>query len=591
MNMRWSLDALYTSFESKGFIGDIKKCDDIISKINEWTETNLNNIESPVSKIEKYLSMVIELSSVIDKILSYSNLTLSVDAKNQTALKFIEKFEEKVTELTSSDVTFKMWLGSLTNIDEVILSSKLLIEHDFYLKEIVQKNKYLLKENEETIISKLRNTGSGAWSKLQEYLTSTILVDIVVGAEGEVRRLPLSVVRNMAYESDSALRIAAYKAELKAYNKIEESSAACLNGIKGETITICKLKGYKSPLDQVLINSRMDEITLNAMITAMKDSLPAFRKYFRKKAQLLGHTGNLPFYDLFAPIGEIEMNYTYEEAKKFIIKNFRSFSDKLANFAENAFNDNWIDAEPREGKRGGAFCASIHSINQSRILTNFTGSYNDISTLAHELGHGYHNLCLNTESPLNTNTPMPLAETASIFCETIIANAAINSSSKEQALVILENDIMGSAQVIVDILSRFLFESEVIKKREEGSLSVKELNEIMINSQKQTYGDGLNENFLHPSMWVCKPHYYSTDNNFYNFPYAFGQLFGKGLFSEYLKRGNEFVKEYDQMLSVTGKKTIVEVAAMMKVDVHSVDFWRSSLRLIEKDIEKFISLC
>jgi pepF/M3 family oligoendopeptidase len=589
MNMRWNLNALYTSFESKEFINDIKKCDDTIFQINRWTLTNLRDLENPVQKIEEYLSMAIDFSSIIDKILSYSYLVLSVEAKNVTALKYIEKFEEKLTELTSSDVNFQMWLGSLKNIDEVILSSELLKEHNFYLKEIVQKNKYLLKDNEETIISKLRNTGSSAWSKLQEYLTSTLTVEIVI--DGEEKHLPLPVVRNMAYESSSSLRKIAYEAELNAYNKIQESSAACLNGIKGETITLCRIRGYKSPLDQVLLNSRMDESTLNAMITAMKESLPIFRKYFRKKAELLGHTDSLPFYDLFAPIGEMKMHYTYEEAKEFIVKNFRCFSNKLANFAENAFNNDWIDAEPRKGKRGGAFCSNIHSIKQSRILSNFTGSYNDVSTLAHELGHGYHNLCTNNETLLNINTPMPLAETASIFCETIIANAAINSSSKEQALVILENDIMSSAQVIVDILSRFLFESEVFEKREEGSLSVEELKTIMINAQKQTYGEGLNENFMHPLMWVCKPHYYSADANFYNFPYAFGQLFGKGLFSEYLKRGNEFVNEYDNMLSVTGKRTIAEVAAMMKIDVHSIDFWRSSLKLIEKDIEKFISLC
>lgn len=588
MEMRWSLDALYTSFESEEFKSDIKKCDTLILEINEWASNNLSTLDCAKQKIEEYMTKGTEFYNLIEKIMSFSELTISVDAKNGVALRIIEQFEEKLTGLTKADVTFQKWLGSIENLDEIIETSKLLKEHRFYLKELVLKNKYLLGENEEVIMAKLSNTGSGAWSKLQEYLTSTLLVDIVI--DGKEKHLPLPVVRNMAYEKDANLRKTAYDAELKAYEKIQDSSAACLNGIKGEAITMCNIRGYASPLEQILMNSRMDEETLNAMISAMKESLPTFRKYFRKKAELLGHKNSLPFYDLFAPVGEVDMEYTYEEAKNFIALNFATFSDKLSKFAENAFDSKWIDAKPREGKRGGAFCAGIHSIKQSRILSNFTGSFSDVSTLAHELGHGYHNSCLYNETNFNIHVPMPLAETASIFCETIIAHAALKTATPKQAFAILENDIQGSAQVIVDILSRYIFESEVFEKRKSGSMSASELKDIMISAQKQTYGDGLDEEYLHPSMWVCKPHYYFANANFYNFPYAFGQLFGKGLFAEFLKRGDEFVKEYDTLLSVTGKNSIAEVAAMMNIDVHSIDFWRSSLKLIESDIEKFISL-
>lgn len=586
--MRWNLDALYTSFECEEFKSDIKKCEALILEINEWASANLTSLECAKQKIEEYMTKGTEFNNIIEKIMSFSELTCSVDAKNGVALRVIEQFEEKLTGLTKANVTFQKWLGNIQNLDEIIASSKFLKEHRFYLKELVLKNRYLLSENEEVIMAKLSNTGSGAWSKLQEYLTSTLLVDILIN--GEEKHLPLPVVRNMAYEKDAALRKTAYEAELKAYEKIQDSSAACLNGIKGEAITICNIRGYASPLEQILINSRMDEETLNAMISAMKESLPTFRKYFRKKAELLGHKDSLPFYDLFAPVGEVDMEYTYEEAKNFVVLNFATFSDKLSQFAKNAFDSNWVDAEPREGKRGGAFCAGIHSMQQSRILSNFTGSFSDVSTLAHELGHGYHNSCLYTETNFNINVPMPLAETASIFCETIISHAALKTATPQQAFTILENDIQSSSQVIVDILSRYIFESEVFEKRKSGSMSASELNDIMLSAQKQTYGDGLDEKYLHPCMWVCKPHYYYADANFYNFPYAFGQLFGKGLFAEFLKRGDEFVKEYDMLLSVTGKNSISEVAAMMNIDVHSIDFWRSSLKLIESDIEKFISL-
>lgn len=476
----------------------------------------------------------------------------------------------------------------MENIDELIESSPILKEHQFYLKNIISNTKYLLSEEEEILISKMSQTGARAWAKLQELLTSTLLVDITI--DGEEKQLPLPVVRNMAYSSDPTTRKIAYEAELKSYKKIEESSAAALNGIKGEAITISKKRGFKSPLEASVISSRMNMETLEAMITAMKESLPAFHKYYRKKGELLGHTNGLPFYDLFAPIASVDMEFTYEEAQRYIVENFNTFSKGLGDFAQKAFDQKWIDAEPREGKRGGAFCYNLHPIKESRIMANFNGSFSNMTTLAHELGHGYHGHCLKNASILNSRYPMPLAETASIFAETIVVNGALKSATGEEAFAILENSISDAGQVIVDIYSRFLFEAEVFRRREDSSLSVKEIKAIMIDAQKQAYGDGLDHNALHDCMWINKPHYYSADRHFYNFPYAFGLLFTKGLYSEYLKRGEAFVKEYDNLLVATGKNNIVDVGKVMDIDVTSVDFWRSSLDLIKKDIEKFIEL-
>lgn len=588
MDMRWSLDELYTSFESEKFKNDIKMCDNLIEDIVKWTELNLKSTNNAVLKIEGYINRQIELHNLFERLMSYATLTSSVDAKNEKALEVIDKLLAKITKLTKPSVMFQRWLNSIENLDEIISSSNLLKEHNFYIKETLQKAKYLLSEEEEILIAKMSNTGSKAWTKLQNILTSTLLVDINI--EGEEKQLPLPVVRNMAYDKDPDVRKTAYEAELKAYKKIEESSAACLNGIKGEVLTICEMRGYSSPLEMTLIDSRMDKETLDAMLSAMKESLPAFRKYYKRKAQLLGYDNGLPFYELFAPMGEVDMKFTYDEARDYIVKNFRSFSDKLAVFADTAFKNRWIDAEPREGKRGGAFCSNLHPIKQSRILTNFTGSFSDVITLAHELGHGYHGNCLKDESILNSDYPMPLAETASIFCETIVKNAALKEATEKEAFGILEQSISDAGQVIVDIYSRFLFESNLFEKRKDHALSVRELKELMLDAQKEAYGDGLDENYLHPYMWVCKPHYYEASYNFYNFPYAFGLLFAKGLYAEYLKRGEAFVEEYDKLLSATGQNNVVDVAKMMGIDIKSIDFWRSSLKLIIEDIEKFIEL-
>jgi pepF/M3 family oligoendopeptidase len=588
MKLRWNLDSLYTSFDSEEFEKDLAQCMNMIKTIASWTENNLKDITSAKDKLENYISMITDFDLKYGRLMSFANLSLSVDAKNEQALQVIERLQKAHTDLTKPQVNFRGWLGSLGNLEEIISSSQLLKEHKFYISEIVERNRYTLSEKEEIIIAKMANTGADSWSKLQQKLSSTLLVDIHI--KGEDKKLPLPVVRNMAYDEDGAVRKTAFEAELMAYNKIAESSAAALNGIKGEVLTVSKLRGYKSPLEQTVLNSRMDEKTLNAMLTAMKESLPAFQKYFRKKGEILGYNNGLPFYDLFAPLGSVNKSYTYEEAREFIVNNFRTFSSKLADFADKAFENQWIDAEPRDGKRGGAFCSNLRSIKESRILTNFTGSLGNVFTLAHELGHGYHGECLKEETILNTRYPMPIAETASIFCETIVTNAALKSASEEEAFGILESSISHSGQVIVDILSRFLFESEVFRRREDHSLSVNELKDIMMNAQKETYGSGLDHNVLHPYMWVNKPHYYYPSTNFYNFPYAFGLLFALGLYSEYLKTGEAFVKKYDELLAATGKNKIAEITAMAGIDITTPDFWRSSLKLVEGDIDKFIEL-
>ncbi len=588
MNMEWSLKALYDSFDDESYLSDFDKCDKLIDQINNFSETKLNNFDECETKIETIISYLINYYETYSLLRTFTFLSLSTDVRNETAAKLLEKLNKKNTNLTKAMVRIQKWLASLDNLKEIIDKNTFIQKHSFFLKELIQKNKYLLSEEDELIISKMKNTGSRSWTKLQQDLTSTLMVKI--NLKNEDKKLPLPVVRNMAHDKDLRIREKAYHAELKAYKKIEEPMAASLNGIKGEVITTTKLRGYNSPLEKTLIDSRIDNETLETMINAIKESLPLFNKYYLHKAKLLGYDKGLPFYDLFAPVSNSNFSFTYTDARDFIVDNFRSFSPRLADYAANAFEKRWIDAKPREGKRGGAFCSNIHPIGESRILTNFTGSYSDVSTLAHELGHGYHGLCLKDETILNSDYPMPLAETASILCQTIVDSAAIEEAKSNSALAILENSISDAGQVIVDIYSRYLFETKLFEMREESSLSVNELKEIMLWAQKESYGNGIDKDFLHPYMWLCKPHYYEAGLNFYNFPYAFGLLFAKGLYARYQKEGTKFVKEYDNILRATGKMKITDVCSLAGIDINSIDFWRKSLAIIAEDISKLIKL-
>lgn len=588
MSLNWSLKELYPSFESQEFKIDMDKLTNKINEVNEWANEIVKDNNDILVKLEEYIKRYSKLTELISKIGAFIELSISVNTKDTEALRYSDIFEKKLTHMVEASTKVERYISTIDNIEHIIEKSELLKAHEYVLKSIVEQSKYLLSDKEESIIANMKNTGSNAWSKLKDNLISSLMVEIK--ENDEVKEYPLTVVLNMAEDKSEEVRKRAYEAEIASYKKVEEGVAAALNGIKGEVLTVCDFRGYKSPLEKTLLDSRMDEESLNAMLDAMKESLPVFRKYLRRKAEMLGHKNGLPFYDLYAPISNADMKFTYDEGAKFVVKNFRTFSDNLGDFAQKAIDNNWIDVEPREGKVGGAFCAGLHFIGESRILLNYGGSFGDVVTMAHELGHGFHGECLKNEAILNSEYPMPIAETASTFCETIIKKAAIKEANKDEALAILEAEICDCTQVIVDIYSRFLFEKSVFEARKESALTVSQIKELMLEAQREAYGDGLDQEYLHPYMWAWKPHYYDADYNYYNFPYAFGLLFAKGLYAEYLKKGEGFTSEYERLLSITGKNKIADITKEVGIDIHNKEFWRNSLKTIEEDIEKFIEL-
>ena len=587
--MYWDLNDLYESFTCEKFKNDYENLEKEISKINNFATENFSNSDDSVRKIEQYITLINDFTKYIN-LAFYTRLILSVDCLNETAMKIMDNLEVQFAELERPAVMFKRFLSQVEDLESKIESSELLKEHKFFITNNKKESTYMLSEQEEIVIARLQNTGSRSFTKLQQQLTSTLLVEMTV--DGEEKMLPLPLVRSFASSKDAEKRKAAYFAELESYKKIDKSVAFALNSIKGEVITLCKMRKYDNALDMTLQDSHMDRETLDALLGAMKDYLPSFRKYLKAKAKFLGHENGLPFYDLLAPVGTLNQTFTYEEAQEYIVKNFASFSTELAELTSKAFRDNWLDVKIREGKSGGAFCSNLHNIKQSRIMSNFNDDLDSVMTLAHELGHAYHGYCLREETSINSKYSMPIAETASTFCETILSKAILNDPNVDSNTkkVILENELQGATQIIVDIYSRFLFEDAVFKKRETGSLSVEELNSMMLEAQLEAYGDGLDPNVMHPYMWLCKGHYYSATRNYYNFPYAFGQLFAKGLYSIYLEKGDSFVELYKNMLQATGKNNLKDIASLAQIDITKKEFWASSLKLVEEEIEELLKL-
>ncbi len=579
----WDLNKLYSSYESKEFQEDLLKVDNLINKFNEFKSLLSEKKEGNVL-LTDFLLLSSELTTLFDKLFSFISLNYATNTTDQNSAKYNVVLSQKITELAEVETLFSKYVSTIENLDELISSSDFLTEHEFYLKEIVQRDKYNLDEKTEALLSKLRQSSSSLWGRLQGVLTSTLEVEY----NGEILTLP--EVIGKSEDKDPSVRKNAYEAELKAYDKIDKAIAFAMNGIKGEVNTLTEVRGYKSALDKALVDSRMSENSLHAMIDSMKEYLPVFRKYLKRKGELLGHTNGLPWYDLYAPVGKSSKEFSIKDAQKFIVKNFATFSPNLENLAKRAFDENWVDYLPYKGKVGGAFCNNIHAINESRVLTNFNGSFGDVVTLSHELGHAYHGDRIFSESNLNSNYTMPVAETASIFCETIVLKAALKDAVKEEQIYLLESSLQGSTAVVVDILSRFIFEASVFDQQKTNYLDENKLKELMLVAQTEAYGDGLDPNFLHPYMWLWKPHYYSGGLSFYNWPYAFGLLFAKGLYGIYQQEGSKFADKYDDLLRATGKMSVEDVAKLANIDITNQDFWRTSLEVIKEDIELFLEV-
>ncbi|HNR02586.1 MAG TPA: M3 family oligoendopeptidase [Anaerolineaceae bacterium] len=591
---RWDLTNVYPSLSSKEYSADFEKLNTLLMEmeilIKEKTAkvTGANEAAGlALDFVERYNAVLL----VAGTLRSYIESFVSTDSYNKEALRKESEFDQVAMKISQLETQLLAWIGKVADrLPEMFKAAPALEAHRYFLEESARQSRYLMSEPEEMLAAELSLSGSTAWSKLQGMLTSQASAEVEV--DGEIKKLPSPALINLRSHPDGETRKRGYDAENELWTSLKVPLAAALNGIKGEVNVLNRRRGREDAVHSAIDAAHIDRQSLEAMLGAMHDSFPMFRRYFKAKAKYLGKE-KLPWWDLFAPVGEIKSDYTFEEAKEVILTNFGRFAPELEGFAGNAFKHHWIDTEQRDGKRGGAFCMDVPGVGESRILCNFDGSFDQVSTMAHELGHGFHNDCAVKagKTEIQKFTPMTLAETASIMCETIVTSALMKEvTNPQQELAILESQLNGDSQVIVDIYSRYLFEKEVFEKRETAELNADEICEIMENAQKATYGDGLDERYLQKWMWTWKPHYFYAGLSFYNFPYAFGLLFATGLYAIYQQRGASFVPDYINLLASTGEAPAADLAARFGIDIRTRKFWEDSLKVCEKRVERYCEL-
>ena len=581
MNEVWNLNVIYAGFEDPQYEKDLtllkEKAAAYAAATGCLAETE------PLEGLRSCITLEEEVTRLANKLAEYAMLRQSADARDAQAGSQIGRIMAVISGLAAPQAAFKDWASKLPNLMELVCADELLKEYTFLFENLSKSSRYLLSGQAEAVMAKMQLSGCNAWSDLHGYITSTVPVTY----RGQT--INLSAVRNLAYDPDPQVRKDAYEAEIACYDRIKDAAAFALNSIKLETLSDCELRGYASPLARTLEHSNMEAATLEAMLGAMDEYSPKFWQYLKAKGKALGHENGLPWYDLFAPMGKSSTKFTTQQSRDFLVEQFEGFNPDEAKMIADAFDQEWIDFFPREGKAGGAFCAGVEAIGQSRILTNFDGAFGDVVTLAHELGHAWHNECIKDHRVLNHDYSMPLAETASTFNECVVMASAIKKAADDQEkLALIESQLQDATQIICDIYSRFRFEKSVFEKRPEEFMHADTLCGLILDAQKASYGDGLDPETLHPYMWVCKGHYYGP--TFYNFPYAFGGLFARGLYAQYEKEGQSFIPKYTKLLHTTPVATAENVAKVADIDLTDKDFWRGALQTIADQIDLFCEL-
>jgi len=582
----WDLTPFFPGLDSREFLGLNEEVASEVGRLQRrFDELGVRGgdpialDDAVVATADEVVESFNRLLSNMRRIGSYLYGHTSTDARNGDAAGALSRYQASVAPFATLDGRFDAWLARL-DLAELTTRSTVAADHAYALQRGADAAKHQMTEEQEDLAAELSLTGGRAWAKLHGDLTARLTATV----DGEV--LPMSMVRGLATDPDPARREAAFHAELEAWETVTVPLSTALNAFKGEANVLNRRRGWTDSLDPALENNGVSREILAAMQGAVVESLPHWHRYLRAKARLMGHDGGLPWWDLIAPVGTPK-RFAWPEATAAIRSAFSGYSGRLAGLVDRAVDEAWIDAEPRGGKVGGAYCMSVTD-GVSRVLCNFDGSFDSVQTLAHELGHAYHNVNLGERTPMQRSTPMALAETASIFCETIMVQAGLAATTDDAdgRLALLDGDLSGACQVVVDIHSRFLFERALSAEREQGVVSVDRLRELMLDAQAEAYGDGVDPQWRHPDMWAVKGHYFTA---YYNWPYTFGLLFGIGLYAEFQRDPDHFRAGYDDLLSATGLGDAATLAARFGIDVADRSFWAASLQVLVDRIDEFES--
>lgn len=585
--MKWDLDAIYSGGAgSEQFAKELAGMEEGIAELNRLLAgeeaSSLAGVKRMTALSQEVLLSLRQSQSFIECLIAQNVRDLEAIGLNDRVKTISAKFFAAMTRYDNMlrDIGDAVWND--------MLSDEQLAEIAFNLNERRELAKLKLAPELEALAGDLAIDGYHGWGELYNLIVAGAKFR-APGAEGEEKLLSAGQMANRLSDSDRSVRQAAFAEWERVWGAVAELSADTLNRIAGFRLKLYENRGWSSVLQEPLQINRMSEATLNAMWDAIEEGKQALLPYLERKAKLLG-VRKLDWHDVDAPIGSATRTVSYDEGAKFIAEQFRAFDPAMADFAEMAFRDGWIEAEDRDGKRPGGFCTSFPKSGQTRIFMTYSGTASNISTLAHELGHAYHQHVMNDLPGMAQEYAMNVAETASTFAEMIVSDRAMNTAKEDdEKLGLLEDKIQRSVAFFMNIHARLLFETRFYERRKQGLVTVDELNGLMEAAQREAFKDALGE--VHPHFWASKMHFYLTEVPFYNFPYTFGYLFSAGLYARALQEGPSFAPKYVALLRDTGRLSVEQLAEKhLGVNLEEQTFWRDAVSLTAEDVRLFLEM-
>lgn len=582
----WDLEVFFKGgSESPEFASHLQSAQEAISSfkkdVGNWNPGN------QVSEGSRLASLVEMFDGAARKVRQAGAFVSCLQAQD-TEDKKAGQLRAAVTELSASlqtalTVFDQKLAGFSTDVWDGLVQSGLLNELRFVLTERRERAAERLSEQEESAINALSVDGYHGWGQMYDLLVSSTKINYKEGS------LSVGQAANKLSDADRNVRKEIFTEWEKAWGGKEDFYSKTLNHLAGFRLNVYKLRGWDDVLKEPLDINRMQKETLDAMWQVISENKEPFVQFLNRKAKLLG-LEKLSWFDLDAPIGSAESKMSYQQGADFIVDNFEQFGKEMADFAKMAFENKWIEAEDRPGKAPGGFHTFFPESSQSRIFMTYSGTPSNVSTLAHELGHGFHTYAMRDLHLLNRNYAMNVAETASTFAEMIVSDASLkNSKSKEEKLSLLEDKIQRSVALLMNIHARFLFETKFYEKRKQGLVNAETLNELMKDAQTEAYGGALEE--YHPLFWASKLHFYITGVPFYNFPYTFGYLFSLGIYAMAQEEGQGYEEKYIALLKDSASMSVEELAQKhLNVDLTQRDFWEKAVRMCVEDVEEFLAL-
>ena len=501
----WQLASIFSGLEGQDYLTAKSRVKAKLSNLKQLMNTKqvqsgsrLELNKANLQLFEDLLTNYNQLTQELFDLRAFTTGFTSTDAFNNEAKAEGSQLLDLISDYSILTKRFTAWLGRL-DLAELARHSELAKVHSFGLSKARENAQHLMDDDSEALASLLDKTGGSAWARLHSDLVSRSSIKAAISGESK-SEFTLSELKNLQTSVSAKTRQQAYETELELLSQHEVSFAAAMNSIKGQMNDLTTKRKWSSVLEQAVHQNNISMRSLEAMLQACQESFPAFRRYLKAKATFLDKDA-LAWYDLLAPvsIGQAR-HFSWEEAQTFVTESFESYSQELANYAKKSFQENWLDVPPRKGKRNGAFCMAVPGRKESRIMLNFGNTLDDVFTLAHELGHGYHNeqMYKAGRSSLQRNTPMTLAETASIFCETIVVNAMLETASEKEKLAILEQDLLGATQLVIDIYSRFLLKKTFVRNAANASFLLKNSKVLCSTPKPKLMGTpSMNTNVTH----------------------------------------------------------------------------------------------